>query len=35
MLGIHDLALFIVSSLLLNMMPGPDSLLIMSTPTEN
>ena len=29
MLGIHDLALFIVSSLLLNMMPGPDSLLIM------
>ena len=29
MLGIHDLALFIVSGLLLNMMPGPDSLLIM------
>ena len=28
MLGIHDLALFIVSGLLLNMMPGPDSLLI-------
>lgn len=29
MLGIHDLTLFIVSGLLLNMMPGPDSLLIM------
>lgn len=29
MLGIHDLVLFIVSGLLLNMMPGPDSLLIM------
>lgn len=29
MLGIHDLALFIVSGLLLNVMPGPDSLLIM------
>lgn len=29
MLGINDLALFIVSGLLLNMMPGPDSLLIM------
>lgn len=29
MLGIHDLALFIVSGLLLNLMPGPDSLLIM------
>ncbi|HDX8617661.1 LysE family translocator [Aeromonas dhakensis] len=29
MLGIHDLALFILSGLLLNMMPGPDSLLIM------
>ena len=28
MLGIHDLALFIVSGLLLNMMPGPDSLLL-------
>ena len=27
MLGIHDLALFVVSGLLLNMMPGPDSLL--------
>ena len=25
MLGIHDLALFVVSGLLLNMMPGPDS----------
>ena len=30
MFGIHDLGLFIVSGLLLNMMPGPDSLLIMS-----
>ncbi|MGL4249142.1 MAG: LysE family translocator [Aeromonas sp.] len=29
MFGIHDLALFVVSGLLLNMMPGPDSLLIM------
>ena len=30
MFGIHDLGLFIVSGLLLNMMPGPDSLLIVS-----
>jgi threonine/homoserine/homoserine lactone efflux protein len=30
MFGIHDLALFIVSGLLLNIMPGPDSLLIMT-----
>ncbi|MCG2586747.1 LysE family translocator [Massilia sp. TS11] len=30
MLGIHDLALFVVSGLLLNIMPGPDSLLIMT-----
>ena len=30
MLGIHDLWLFIVSGLLLNIAPGPDSLLIMS-----
>lgn len=30
MFGIHDLPLFIVSGLLLNMMPGPDSLLIMT-----
>jgi threonine/homoserine/homoserine lactone efflux protein len=30
MLGIHDLPLFVVSGLLLNIMPGPDSLLIMS-----
>lgn len=30
MLGIHDLALFIASGLLLNIMPGPDSLLIMT-----
>ena len=28
MFGTHDLPLFIVSGLLLNMMPGPDSLLI-------
>jgi RhtB (resistance to homoserine/threonine) family protein len=28
MFGIHDLALFVVSGLLLNMMPGPDSLFI-------
>lgn len=30
MFGIHDLALFILSGFLLNIMPGPDSLLIMS-----
>jgi threonine/homoserine/homoserine lactone efflux protein len=30
MLGIHDLPLFIISGLLLNIMPGPDSLLIMT-----
>ncbi len=30
MLGIHDLTLFIVSGLLLNIAPGPDSILIMS-----
>lgn len=30
MYGIHDLTLFIISGLLLNIMPGPDSLLIMS-----
>src|SRR5688572_13164628 len=30
MLGIHDLPLFIVSGLLLNMAPGPDSLLIVT-----
>ena len=30
MFGIHDLPLFIISGLLLNIMPGPDSLLIMS-----
>ena len=30
MLGIHDLSLFIVSGLLLNMAPGPDTLLIMT-----
>jgi hypothetical protein len=27
MFGIHDLALFVVSGLLLNIMPGPDSRL--------
>ncbi|MDG1582744.1 LysE family translocator [Pseudomonas sp. GOM6] len=30
MLGTHDLALFIISGLLLNIAPGPDSLLIMA-----
>jgi RhtB (resistance to homoserine/threonine) family protein len=30
MFGIHDLTLFIVSGLLLNIAPGPDSLLIMA-----
>jgi threonine/homoserine/homoserine lactone efflux protein len=30
MFGIHDLSLFVVSGLLLNVMPGPDSLLIMT-----
>ena len=30
MFGIHDLTLFIISGLLLNIMPGPDSLLIMT-----
>lgn len=30
MFGTHDLALFIVSGLLLNMAPGPDSILIMT-----
>jgi threonine/homoserine/homoserine lactone efflux protein len=30
MFGIHDLTLFIVSGLLLNILPGPDSLLIMT-----
>ncbi len=30
MLGIHDLSLFIVSGFLLNIMPGPDSLFIMT-----
>ena len=30
MFGIHDLALFVISGLMLNMMPGPDSLLIMT-----
>ncbi len=30
MYGIHDLTLFIISGLLLNIMPGPDSLLIMT-----
>jgi threonine/homoserine/homoserine lactone efflux protein len=30
MFGIHDLSLFVVSGLLLNIMPGPDSLLIMT-----
>jgi threonine/homoserine/homoserine lactone efflux protein len=30
MFGIHDLPLFVASGLLLNIMPGPDSLLIMT-----
>ena len=30
MFGIHDLGLFIVSGLLLNILPGPDSLLIVT-----
>lgn len=30
MLGIHDIALFIISGLLLNIAPGPDSLLIIT-----
>ena len=30
MLGIHDLGLFIISGLLLNIAPGPDSILIMT-----
>ncbi|MTW13616.1 LysE family translocator [Pseudoduganella eburnea] len=30
MFGIHDLMLFVISGLLLNIMPGPDSLLIMA-----
>lgn len=30
MFGIHDLPLFVISGLLLNLMPGPDSLLIMT-----
>lgn len=30
MFGTHDLALFVISGLLLNMAPGPDSLLVMT-----
>lgn len=30
MVGIHDLPVFVVSGLLLNILPGPDSLLIMA-----
>lgn len=30
MFGTHDLALFVISGLLLNMAPGPDSLLVMA-----
>ncbi|MFC5459761.1 LysE family translocator [Massilia niabensis] len=30
MFGIHDLPLFVISGLLLNIMPGPDSLLIVT-----
>ena len=34
MLGIHDLALFVVSGLLLNITPGPDNLLIIGRSTS-
>lgn len=30
MVGVHDLALFVVSGLLLNIIPGPDTLLIVT-----
>jgi threonine/homoserine/homoserine lactone efflux protein len=30
MLGIHDLPMFVLSGLLLNLLPGPDSLLVMT-----
>lgn len=30
MFGIHDLTVFVISGLLLNILPGPDSLLIMA-----
>lgn len=30
MFGIHDIALFLISSLLLNITPGPDSLLVIN-----
>jgi Putative threonine efflux protein len=35
MFGIHDLALFIISGFLLNLTPGPDSILIMSRSASN
>ena len=35
MFGIHDLALFIISGFLLNLTPGPDSILIMSKSAAN
>ena len=35
MFGIHDLALFIISGFLLNLTPGPDSILIMSRSAAN
>jgi RhtB (resistance to homoserine/threonine) family protein len=34
MLGIHDLALFVISGLLLNITPGPDNLLIIGRSTS-
>ncbi|MBN8884233.1 MAG: LysE family translocator [Rudaea sp.] len=34
MFGIHDLALFVVSGLLLNITPGPDNLLIIGRSTS-
>ncbi|MFC3912286.1 LysE family translocator [Pseudaeromonas sharmana] len=35
MFGIHDIALFIISGFLLNLTPGPDSILIMSRSASN
>jgi threonine/homoserine/homoserine lactone efflux protein len=34
MLGIHDLALFVVSGLLLNMMPGPTLLIMLRSGSQ-
>lgn len=35
MFGIHDLVLFVLSGLVLNLTPGPDSILIMSHSVSN